>query len=275
MKKAIISFLISGALFASNAFAGAVFTTEEKDFTAGQMNVETQKISVEGRKMRMDHPERMGGKSTMIYRGDLEQVWNIDHSRKSYMVMDKRIMETMGRQMSEAMKQMEERMAQMPPEKQKMMKQIMKQRMQPQTPPEEAPSVLKDTGITNTVNGYPCKRVDLLRNGRKVREYWVTPWKNIGAKKEILEVFKDMGRFFEKMTANKRSSAMQKRKNPFSDLDKLNGYPVLVKRFQGTQVTRESLLKSVDKTELGRAFFEVPPGYTKMRMSGRRSKVRP
>src|SRR3990172_11831902 len=99
--------------FAGIAQAGAAFRIEVEDLAAGG-KVEITEIKVEGSRMRTDS----GGEdpTSVIFLGATDEMYVIDHAKKSYLLMDRKTMEAMANRMSEAMKQMEQALADVPPE---------------------------------------------------------------------------------------------------------------------------------------------------------------
>ena len=111
---------------AGTANAGVVFRIEVQDLFAGGQ-VEITEIKIDGNRMRTDS----GGSNptTMIFLGESDEMYMIDHTEKTYIVMDRETVEAMANRMSEAMQQMEAAMAQVPPEQREMMERMMKGRM--------------------------------------------------------------------------------------------------------------------------------------------------
>lgn len=250
-------------LICTKTFAGVIITTEDKRLSTNPPRVETSKIYIEDKKMRIE----TGGRNNdaMIYRGDRDLIMNINHEKKSYMVMDKQTMEAMARQMRQMMKQMEERMPQMPPEQRKMMEEAMKGRGMPQSlQPPQAETEIKNTGKKDKINGYRCTWYDVSGAGQKKQEMCVSDLKEIGIKKETFEVFKDMAKFFKELMASIQTGPMSRtNENPFMEFEKLNGFPVFTRDFQGSTVSGETIFKSIEHKKIDKALFEAPPSYTR------------
>lgn len=259
-------------LICTKTFAGVIITTEDKKLSAAPPRIETSKIYIEGKKMRIETGlSGRGSNDVMIYRGDQNLILNINHQRKSYMVMDKQAMKDMAQQMSQMMKQMEERMAQMPPEQRKTMEEVMGRGMpQAPQPPPQAETEIKNTGKKDKINGYRCTWYDVSRAGQKKQEMCVSDLKEIGIKKETFEVFKDMAKFFKELMASIQTGPMSRRhENPFMEFEKLDGFPVLMRNFQGSTVSMETIFKSAEHKKIDKALFEAPPGYTREKGFGR------
>lgn len=268
----IITAVLFVFLICSNTFAGVILITEIKALDVTPPEITIGKIYIEGRKMRMQTD--MSGKgdtSTMIFRGDLDLIWIINEGKKSYIEMDKKTMDAMGQQMSLAMKQMEERMAQMPPEQRKMMENMMKGRV-PQAH-KYAKTTVKKRGKRDKINGYRCRWYDVLRDGRRIREMCVSKLKDIGIKKKTFDVFKDMARFYSGLFESMKSNPMfRMEENPFEEFEKMDGYPILTRKYKGAVIVGETAFKAVEHKRFKKSLFKVPAGYTKESLGGRGMK---
>ena len=58
---------------------------------------------------------------------------------------------------------------------------------------------LRKTGEQAEHNGYPCVRYEVVRDGRAIRELWVTDWRNVEGGDEVIDLFLEMSAFFEEM----------------------------------------------------------------------------
>jgi hypothetical protein len=258
---------IAALLLCSRAFAGIVITVENREFDSNPPSTEMSRLSIDGHKMRIDQKivENVPNE-TSIFRGDQDRLLDIDHANKRYRVMDKQSMKEAAGQMSQAMKQMEAQMATMPPEQRKMLESMMKGRMPQQRPkrPVRPETEVKKTRSRDTIGGYPCLSYEVCRGGRKVREIWATDWRKVGVEKGSLDVFKDMARFQWEMFASMRDNPMVgAQEEPFSEYERIDGFPILTRDYQGSRVTEEVIFKSVKEKELDASIFDPPAGYTK------------
>jgi len=183
--------------------------------------------------------------------------------------MNKKTIDAMSIRMKQAMQQIEQALANMPPEQQKMMEQMMRGR-RPQLQQKKVKTVVQNTGKKDKINGYKCAWHEVLRGGQKIREMCVGSLKDMGLKKEIFNVFKDMAKFFSSLTEGVKSSSFGKmNNNPFENFDKLNGFPVVSKGYRGDLLVHETTFKSIEQKSLDQSTFEPPAGYVKKTIEGR------
>lgn len=271
--KRLMHVLLTSILFifliCSNTFAGVVIITERKNLDTPNPETEINSMYIKGNKVKVETKEIKGINSNiMIYRGDLNLVWNIDKSQKSYVEINKKTLDAMAEQMQQAMKKMEQAFAKMPPEQRKMMEQMMQGRTVHKQPKKIVTKV-QNTGKKDKFKGYRCTWHNVLSAGQKTSEMCVSSFKDIGIKKETFNVFKDMANFFSGLTKTMQSSPLSKSKdNPFANFEKLNGFPVVSKDYNGAVLTGETTLKFIEQKKLNISIFEVPPGYKKRSFEG-------
>ena len=259
IKKISLILAVSGLLMA--CWAGLLVNLETKNLKE-KSSMQTMKMYISGKKINMDifSEEQKGG---TIFRGDKDLFWAIDHQKKEYTEITKEMMEQMGQSMGAAFKQMEEQMANMPPEQRAMMEQMMKGQMQMMSQTASEPATLKKTGEKKKVSGYSCTKYEQYRGKEKVREMWMTDWKNIKNGKEALEAFEAMNKFFKGLIeAYKDSPFAQMLDNPYSLANELNGFPVLTTEIEGGVATHETLFKNIQNVSIPGDKFNPPQGYT-------------
>lgn len=254
-------------LAAAPAGAGVVFEIEVTDH--GSSKPEQMTTSVDGENLKMV-VDASSGKSPgdMIFRGEKREMIVIDHDKKSYMVVDEAGIRQVGGQVNAAMAQMQEALKDIPAEQRAMVEQMMKQRMpqQAQQAPARAKPELVRHGDKAEKNGYPCVRYDVMRDGKRVRELWVTDWDNVEGGVEAMKAFKAMASFFSEM----RNALPQfganggpgMDDNMFAYMDELGGFPVVTRELDHNgQLLTESTLRSSKRRSFEAADFEPPAGY--------------
>ena len=258
IKRIFLILAVSGILMA--CWAGLLVNLETKNLKE-KKSMQTMKMYISGKKINMDVFSEEHKGST-IFRGDKDLFWAIDHQKKEYTEITKEMMEQMGQSMGTAFKQMEEQMANMPPEQRVMMEQMMKGQMQMMSQATSEPTTLKKTGQKKKISGYSCTKYELYRGKEKVREMWMTGWKNIKNGKEALESFEAMSKFFKSLIeAYKDSPFAQMMDNPYSHANELNGFPVLTTEIDDGVATYETLFKDIQKKSISGDKFNPPKGY--------------
>lgn len=244
--------------------AGVVYEIEVIEYAPGYRSSPAQseriEVAVEGKNLAMG--------DEAIYRGDQRQMVSVDHDERSFSVIDRTTMGQMSQRMATAMPQMDELLKNVPADQRALVEQMMKQRMPQQAGGGAHSAKPRDRQITKTSSratkaGYPCVKYDVLEDGRKIRELWVTDWDNIHGGKETIHVFSDMAEFFDDM---RRSMPMgggnDMGGNMFAEIKRVNGFPVLTREFaEDGSLESESWLRSAKRRQLDPAEFEPPRGY--------------
>lgn len=223
----------------------------------------TQKFFISGEKIAMQ--TRSGeNNGTAIFRGDKGLLWIIDNQNKQYTEMTKESMAQMGKTLNSVMDQMKAQMANMPPEQRAMMENLMKGQMSQMqgTTEKTDPLSFKKTGVRKTINGYPCEKYDVFRGTEKLREMWVTEWKNMNDFKEAMTAFDSMGKFFATMMESLKGSPFLNTMDiPYSHTTELNGFPVMSTELKNGVPVMEATLKQVTKKPIPESDFNPPAGY--------------
>ncbi len=271
--KTFVAFLIAAALALTPALAGVVYEIEVTDHEQSPPKSESIEAAVEGRSLKMGIASGGRGKQgEMIFRGDRREMVVVDHEDKSYTVIDEAAMQQIAGQVSGAMSQMQEALKNVPEDKRKMVEDMMKQRMPQQAAPQRPKSELKKTGERAEKNGYPCVKYEVLRDGRKIRELWVTDWDNVEGGSDVVGVFEDMADFFKELMDSIPDFGQGGNMGDpaFEHMKELGGFPVITDEFDEDDGSLEgsSGLRSARRRTLDPAEFEPPSGYKRRTMLG-------
>ena len=127
---------------------------------------------------------------------------------------------------------------------------------------QETPLTYQKTSQRETVNGYPCTRVDALRGQKKVRELWVTSIDALAmpeADYQTLMAMQEMVRSFASQFGSGHVPSFVE--------SSLDGIPVRTVHFgDDGKVDSQQELKSISRDALDPALFEIPKGYKKREM---------
>jgi len=276
MMKTIGSIAVS-LLVALSSQAAVVITVETTDLTKKKAPTEIGRISIDGKKMAMRGKDAEEVPQ-MIFRGDRSVLYAINPKAKEYLEVDKAMLDQMGGEMDEVMKKMEQRLADMPPQQRAMVERMMRKQMPDANKAANPMSkpVVKRTEQQKEIAGYPCRLYEIHVDDQRIREIWVTPWSNIDQGREAFGIFAELESFFEGLLdAMKNSPFAGAMENPFDQVSKIDGFPVLTREFKDGSATRESLFKSVQTLELPPAAFEPPAGYAKRDLAKEMKKHQP
>ena len=207
-----------------------------------------------------------GQNQTVIYKGETDELWNIDHEKKEYMVINKTLVDKYSSVVNSAMSQLEESLAGMDPAQRAMMEKMFKNQfpgLQSSTKKE-----IKGTGEKSEISGFKTQKYVALADGDPIREFWVSDWNEVGVDKSTFDVFMKMSAFFERMMDGFKDIPMAQGmvQNPYADFQKLNGLPIQIKHLSGIMAGQESTMKSIEKKSISSEEFEVPANYSKKTM---------
>ena len=134
--KTTLTVCLAFTLILSPLFAGVVYEIEVKDHEQSPPKNESIQAAVEGRHLKMGIASgEQGLEREMIYSADRREMVVVDHKQQSYSIMDTKTVAEIGRQLNDAMSQMQEALKNVPEDKRAMVEAMMKQRMPPNKPP--------------------------------------------------------------------------------------------------------------------------------------------
>jgi len=257
--------LVSGLVFGVQATvcAGVVFHVETIFPNRTEVPSRTDAVMVDGKNLKMSMNEPGNTQSTVIYRGDRDEILLINHGDRTWRVMDKATMINLGQHINPAMEKMQEALKNMPPERRMMMeKMLARQGVNSAMMGGKVEMQVKKTSETKTINGYPCVKYETWQKDEKLAEHWVTDWKRIPGSQEAQGVFQDMAAFSREVGEGafkgSRGSA-----SFFDSIGKIEGYPVLTRIFSNGTIVTESRLTGVEEKSISAQEFDPPKDYVK------------
>ncbi len=272
--KSLAIALIVLATTAGAAVADLSITLEYRDLTTTPPTIGEGQMYLAGNKIKMDMPPDTGGtdlNTSMVYNGDTEQVMILDHDRQVYTIIDKSSMEAVSEQLNSAMQEMEKQLAQMPEEQRQMMQKFMKDQM-PTDQPEINRPVFKvqKTDRQEKVGDHSCLCYEVLVDGIKSSETWVASWKDAKVDKEAFDVFHQMAEFYRGLLESVPAAGQQAADQDFfGGIDQVDGFPIMIREFEGSVVSGETIFKDIKRQQVAPGTFEAPAGYNKQEMFGR------
>lgn len=267
-----------GAASSFSSIASAMDAAGAGTAEQEQSRTETTTVAVEGLNIKMGVGGGNGAEE-MVFNGDRAEMIIISHGEQAYMVIDEATVTDAGaeieKQLAGADAQIQKMLESVPADQRPALEQLMKQNMPPQMQGQQPPrrqAEIRRTAETATKNGYPCVKYEVLVDGRKVRELWVTDWNNIEGGNEAIDAFENMGDFFvdieNALPDFGQGSGMED--NPFSNMRELGGFPVVTKEFDDYgELESEAQLRSATPRTFGPDAFTPPAGYKRQDMFGR------
>lgn len=258
-------------ILTNQSLAGVVFEIETRDHSNGQPRTEQMTIYAEGAALRMETSaaQQQTGQA-MIFRGDRREMMVVDHSRRSYLVIDQQFAAKMKGQMQQMAGQMQGMLDKVPAEQRAMMEQMMAGQGGQMASQQQAPTDVRSTGKQQQVYGYPCVLFTVSREGQKIRDVWVTNWNNIQGSRELIATFDSMSDFVGQLTAAFGAQANAPiADDAFATMKQMGGFPVATREYRPDgSVASESALRSAQVQRIDLAEFQAPNGYQPDSMFG-------
>jgi hypothetical protein len=266
------------------AEAGVLFELETTTNYGGAPETETAVMAAQGKNLKMDVAEGAGSDEPdqIIFLGDRREILVIDNDERSYMVMDQEAISAMrsmmgggsagadGGDTSAGMEAMiQEALKSVPEEQRAAIEQMMREQMRAQMPnaatePEGVQKVeYRNTGASETKEGYPATKYEAVRGGEVIRELWITDWDNVDGGEEAREAFHAMATFWNKAFGD---LPMMEGDNPVEIFEQADGFPVVVREFSNGELDSEAVLRKAGKRDFDPADFEPPAGYERKEM---------
>lgn len=191
--------------------------------------------------------------ASMIYRGDLEAVFIVNHEEDEYMRLDRETMEQFSSTLDQAMQDMQRQLEQLPEAQRKIMEDMLKKNM-PQQGGEFEVDV-REAGTDGDLQKY-----EVWIGGEKRSEVWVATPESQGLPADALASFRKMSEFYEELLQPLSSNPMLQSMgaNPFPGFANMNGVPV---RIVYLQEGRETRLSEATVETLDFDIFSPPEGY--------------
>jgi hypothetical protein len=186
----------------------------------------------------------------------------IDDTGKSYFDLDRGSLEAFtGGAMAEARKQM----ADAPPEQRAMMEKMLQGSMGAM---KQTPVTYVWSRETQTVNGYPCTRVDVMRGEEKRAEYWGSTSPDFKLSDAERHTVMAMNDCLNGLAIMARGADGGTETRPFQWDTSTDGYPLISRCFDGDVKTLDIHLVRFDRKPLDDDLFAAPAGYQKKELGG-------
>ncbi|MEJ2085973.1 MAG: hypothetical protein P8Y44_09890 [Acidobacteriota bacterium] len=272
MKNPTLALLLALAAGTAAVEAGVVYDIEVTDHQQSPPTTEGLQMVTDGKNIAMDiPPQQDSGSGKAIFKGDEQEMVIVNDDTQSYMVIDKAAVDGIATQLNDVMKQMDEMLKNLPQEQQDAIKKAQAGGMGSTPGAGAAPPLkaeVKRTDERGDQGGYPCVKYEVLLDGKKIRELWVTDWANVEGGSEASGAFEKMGEFFEELTSSMPD--LGQGAGPDMDFAETfsHGFPVLSREFdpETGDLESESALRGAKKQSIDPDAFEPPSGYQRTQM---------
>ncbi len=217
--------------------------------------------------LRLD-PDRKGElNASVIFRGDRQHMIVLDHTRKTYFILDDKVIGRVGGQLDNMMAQMEAHLAQLPEDQQEMARRMMEEQM-PQAPAAQQarkiPTRVEARQETKEINGYSCRLFELYRAKEKVSAIWAT--RDVDYR-HLASVFQEVNRFSQRVRESARFADFETGVD-FLGFEGLEGFPILVETYENGALAQKTSFRKVAPTAKA-VSFETEAGYKPQAPGGR------
>ena len=270
---ALLTGLVAGAGVARAGVEVELVSLDYRSTAEGSQAVEhTGFMRMQDGNLWMDLGLGQDGETTSIYRAEDQSLLLVDHSRKTYSVMDERAIELITDEMQLAMMNLDQRMARLPPEQRKLLQDAFKG-----DTPDRLASKVEATPEVATVSGFSTRKFDVFQGEEKIREVWVVDWSRVPEEKEVLRCLEGVDSLFRRLKSAYESVAsatlggarpFELGESPFADLQAMNGFPVRTRNFRDGKLLSETRVVALNKKTFESDSFKAPAGYEKKVMRG-------
>lgn len=253
--------LFVGVVGGRGASAGTVLETEARGLGSDPLPTRRGVVSLEPDRMRLDVPEVS---SVVIYRGDLDLVWIVDHRDRSFVRIDRATMDELSRRMADAKAELRARLAEMPPELRAAMARVMGRAADPKAD-QDRPIRVQETGKTERLNDVACAEVELRRGEEKIATACTADWESVAVEPESFRPIREIGSFLHRpLSVAPVFPDQSVRLDELDALDaigRLEGVPLRIRVFEAGVAIREIRITSIERKDFAGETFEIPAGY--------------
>ena len=246
MRFCLASIVSHGALFAALAAPAAGVEADAAPASGGELvRIEVEFFENEGkepvnratvftsrRRVRIEQhvPGAANPPPVFIYRGDQDRLLSVVESSRSYLTIERQLLERVGAGARTARREIDRQLDGVPEDQQRLFGHFLgASQLDPSRPDDPLIVTRGDEG--NPVAGYACRQVRLSRSGRLLAAGCVADWDTVGLTPDDVEVFRSLALLARDAMASR--SPIPKELVPGQPLDlilQLGGFPVYFER---------------------------------------------
>lgn len=204
-------------------------------------------IYVAKQKLRIDTEADSSINASIIFRGDQQHMIVLDHSQKTYFIIDENYMLRVGKKLNEALAQMEAYLDQLPEKQKEMARRMMTEQIPDFSTKEKVqiPAVqLKMGQEMRKINGYNCQLFELFQDNEKINSVWATNDLN---NPHLTNILMELNSFQEKI-GNSVGFANFELDVNFLGFENLEGFPILIETYEGGRLEQRMMFKEIVST---------------------------
>jgi hypothetical protein len=166
-------------------------------------------------------------------------------------------------------KQMEEQLSKLPPDRRRLVEEMMKQKMGGMAGAgpaavKPAPTVYSKTASGQQVGRWSCDKYAGTRDQQKVSEVCTVGYAELGVEPADLQVFQQMAEMVKGFAPPEMESMLRLGPSSEGSASTFHGIPVQRISFRNGAPYSQSQVESVVRGDIDHALFEVPEGFKKI-----------
>ncbi len=246
MKIRTIVITVLLTIMTTSAYAGWVFTE------SGQS--ENRTTHIQDNKMKLVNPDQI-----MIFDVAKNQLCFANPKQKIFWRgTPSQLASEAGKIMNDMDKMMDEQLSAIPAEQRDMLKQALKDQISPGKNSPNPNVQVVDTGLGDTIAGYPARKYEIRIDGKLSEALWITGGIKMGSEFDVRK-FSEMMRSLTSGISMIGDYAAMSSPQVMSLLEK--GWPLRVVDYQGGKYNMLSDVVKVEKKSIPSTTFDIPKDY--------------
>ena len=225
------------------AAAGHAIGVKVTDHTAGSAVTCRTRLLLSGSRLKVDTSPFTGDASTLYYAAYKDTVWQARHSDRTYVEINSRTVAGMGESLRSAYDRLSGR------------------------EPEPEPDLdVRATAKTAKIGGLPCRRFEVRAGGRLLQEVWAATWRAADIDAAAFATVRQLALSYERiMSALGETPTLRGMSRiPVAGIARIDGYPVLIRHFEGGRLAFELQLDAPAQQPIDPATLDPPAGYRRV-----------
>lgn len=238
----------------------------EVEFFDGDHEAPTNRATVWTSERRVRIEQHAPGESTpgpvFLYRGDQDLLLSVSESARSYVKIERRMLSLLGSGRRTARREVEGQIDALPADQQRLFAHLLGGAPIDSKRPDE-PLVVTRGDESDSVAGFPCKRVSLSRSRRLLAVGCIAEWETVGLTPADVEVFRSLAELTHDAMGKHLPIPIEL--VPGQPLDlvvQFGGFPLSFERAGNVPGKNAIRVASVERILAADSLFEVPSGFS-------------
>lgn len=265
--------MVSAAIvvLAGSSGAATQFTAESRDLRQSDPKPKHSVLWLDGGLLRLE----TDGENTVIYRGDRDLAWLIDHRDKSYRAIDRETTESVAQGVGQANTAARRYLEMLPPTQREAAERLLDQTLGSPTVVSQDIE-LHATGAVESIAGVSCAIYEIRRAGGRRAEVCRASFEAASIDAATREALRALTRTLRSVLPSLAPEAFrQDGVDAVHAFDELDGVPLRVRLFEKGVPVWETHVADVVRRAAPATAFELPDGYERRIALGAPSQAAP